>query len=106
MDPIVVGVLGIVMLLILFFLGVPIGFSMGIAGVIGFAYVVAPSAALHLVSTDIFNILNSYAYSALPMFILMGSMAFAAGIGRRAYDAVYAVSYTHLRAHETVLDLV
>lgn len=91
MDPIVVGVLGIVLLLVLFFLGVPIGFSMGIAGVIGFAFVVSPRAALSLVSTDIFNTLTSYAYSALPMFILMGSMAFAAGIGRRAYDAVYIV---------------
>ena len=89
MDPMVVGILGIVMLLILFFLGVPIGFAMAIAGVIGFAYVVSPSAALHLISTDIFANLNSYSFSALPMFILMGSMAFAAGIGRRAYDAVY-----------------
>lgn len=91
MDPMMVGILGIVMLLILFFLGVPIGFAMAIAGVIGFAYVVSPSAALHLISTDIFANLNSYSFSALPMFILMGSMAFAAGIGRRAYDAVYVL---------------
>ncbi|NLO28664.1 MAG: TRAP transporter large permease subunit [Actinobacteria bacterium] len=91
MDPILVGILGIVLLLVLFILGVPIGFAMGIAGVIGFAYVVSPSAAIHLLATDIFTNLNMYAYAALPMFILMGSMAFAAGLGRRAYDAVYVV---------------
>ncbi len=89
MDPLITGIGGIVLLLILFFLGVPIGFSMAIAGIIGFAYVVNPSAALHLVASDVFNNFNSYALSVLPMFILMGSMAFAAGIGRKAFDVAY-----------------
>lgn len=89
MDPLFVGLAGIVFLLVLFALGVPIGFAMGIAGFVGFAYVVSPSAAASLVATEVFGSLNSYSYSALPMFILMGSMAFAAGLGRRAYDAVY-----------------
>jgi C4-dicarboxylate transporter DctM subunit len=88
-DPLLVGFGGIVLLLLLFFLGVPIGFAMAIAGTAGFAYVVSPSAALHLVSSDIFTNFNSYALSVLPMFILMGSMAFASGIGRKAYDAAY-----------------
>jgi C4-dicarboxylate transporter DctM subunit len=91
MDPLVVGIVGIGFLLFLFFLGIPIGFAMGIAGVIGFAYVVNPSAAFHLIATDIYSNLTSYAYTALPMFILMGTMAFASGIGRRAYDAVYVL---------------
>jgi C4-dicarboxylate transporter DctM subunit len=91
MDPMVSGLLGIVLLLVLFFLGVPIGFAMGIGGVIGFAFVVSPEAAVRLVSADIFNTLNSYGMSALPMFILMGTMAFSAGIGTRAYDCVYVL---------------
>jgi TRAP-type mannitol/chloroaromatic compound transport system permease large subunit len=73
MDPVIIGTLGIAVLLVLFFLGIPIGFAMGIAGVIGFAYVVSPDAALSLVSTDIYTTLLTSvdAYSALPMFILM-----------------------------------
>jgi C4-dicarboxylate transporter DctM subunit len=89
MDPLLVGISGVVLLLLLFFLGVPIGFAMAIAGVAGFAYVVSPSAALHLISTDLFTNFNSYALSVLPMFILMGSMAFASGIGKKAYDVAY-----------------
>jgi C4-dicarboxylate transporter DctM subunit len=89
MDPLITGIGGIVLLLLLFFLGVPIGFAMAIAGVVGFAYVVNPSAALHLVANDIFTNFNSYALSVLPMFILMGCMAFAAGIGRKAFDVAY-----------------
>lgn len=96
MDPLLVGIGGIVVLLLLFFLGVPIGFAMAIAGTLGFAYVVSPAAAMHLVSSDIFDQLNSYSLSVLPMFILMGSMAFAAGIGRKAYDTTYTLM-GHLR---------
>jgi C4-dicarboxylate transporter DctM subunit len=91
MDPLVIGIAGIAFLLLLFALGVPIGFAMAIAGVVGFAYVVNPSAALHLVSSEFFSNLNSYVLSVLPMFILMGSMAYAAGIGRKAFDAAYVV---------------
>lgn len=91
MDPLIIGVIGIALLLLLFFLGVPIGFAMAIAGVAGFAYVVTPSAALHLVSSELFSNFNSYHLSVLPMFILMGSLAFTAGIGRKAYDVAYVL---------------
>jgi uncharacterized membrane protein len=40
MDPITIGISVTVLMLILFFLGVPIGFGMAIAGIVGFAYVV------------------------------------------------------------------
>jgi tripartite ATP-independent transporter DctM subunit len=91
MDPITIGFSGIVLLLILLFLGVPIGFAMAVAGIVGFAYVVSPSGAMHLVASDVFNHFNSYALSVLPMFILMGCMAFAAGIGRKSFDVVYVL---------------
>jgi C4-dicarboxylate transporter DctM subunit len=88
-DPALIGIVGVVLLLLLFFLGVPLGFAMAIAGILGFAFVVSPSAALHLVASDFFTHFNSYALSVLPMFILMGCMAFAAGIGRKAFDVAY-----------------
>jgi C4-dicarboxylate transporter DctM subunit len=91
MDPITTGISGTVLLLVLFFLGVPIGFAMAVAGIVGFAYVVSPSAAMNLVANDIFTNFNSYALSVLPMFILMGCMAFAAGIGGKAFHVVYVL---------------
>src|SRR5512139_3978574 len=89
MDPVTTGILGIVFLLFLFFLGVPIGFAMAIAGFVGFALVTNPTAALGVVAQELFNNFNSYSLSVLPMFILMGSLAFAAGIGKKAYDVAY-----------------
>jgi C4-dicarboxylate transporter, DctM subunit len=86
MSPLEVGIIGTVFLLVLFFLGVPIGFSMAIAGIAGFAYVVNPSAALNMAANDVFSTFSSYGFSVLPMFILMGSLAFASGIGNKAYN--------------------
>lgn len=91
MEPITIGIIGTVILLVLFFLGVPLGFAMAIAGIAGFAYVVNPNAALHLLASDIFDVLNSYSLSVLPMFILMGCMAFAAGIGSKAFNVAYVL---------------
>lgn len=91
MDPLTIGIGATILLLILFFLGVPIGFAMAISGVLGFAYVVNVQAAMHLVAVDIFDQFNSYSLSVLPMFILMGCMAFAAGIGAKAFSAAYII---------------
>ena len=49
-----VGIIGIVILLfVLFFLGMPVGFAMAIVGFAGFAYVVSFKAALSMVAIDI-----------------------------------------------------
>lgn len=89
MEPLTIGISGTVLLLTLFFLGVPIGFSMAVAGIAGFSYAVNPNAALHLVASDFFDVFNSYSLSVLPMFILMGCMSFAAGIGSKAFSVAY-----------------
>jgi tripartite ATP-independent transporter DctM subunit len=91
MDPVTIGITGTVLMLILFFLGVPIGFAMAIAGIVGFAYVVNLPAAMNLVASDIFGQFSSYSFSVLPMFILMGCMAFSAGIGKKAFDVAYVI---------------
>jgi tripartite ATP-independent transporter DctM subunit len=91
MDPLTIGISGTVLMLILFFLGVPIGFAMAIAGIVGFAYVVNLPAAMNLVASDIFGQFSSYSFSVLPMFILMGCMAFSAGIGKKAFEVAYVI---------------
>ena len=51
--------------------------------IVGFAYLTNPVAALGLLSRDIFESFSSYPLSIIPMFILMGTFAFASGISRR-----------------------
>lgn len=89
MSPSMIGVLGIVGFLILLLLRLPIAISMAVTGVVGYAVLVSPEAALRMVSTDLFNSFNSYNLSVIPMFIWMGYLAFESGIGSRLYTFAY-----------------
>ncbi len=96
MDPVIVGILGIVILLILFLLGMPVGFAMAFVGFLGFSYLVSPSAGLSILARDVFNNLSSYSLTVIPMFLLMGSIAFASGISSRLYAASHTL-FGHVR---------
>ncbi len=90
MNPVTVGIIGIAVLLLFFLLGMPIAFSMTFVGVAGFAYLADPGPALSLLAQDIFGEFTSYPLSVIPMFILMGTFAFASGISQRLYETTYA----------------
>lgn len=89
MSPETAGILGIVLLLVLFIIRMPIAFSMAFVGFLGFSYVSSLKAGLAILPRNIFEQLTSYSISAIPMFILMGYYAFSAGLGSRLYDAAY-----------------
>lgn len=89
MSPVVTGLVGIGVLLLLFLLRMPVGFAMGFVGVAGFAYLADPGPALSLLAQDIFEQYSSYPLSVIPMFILMGTFAFASGISKRLYETAY-----------------
>ena len=91
MDPVVVGIIGIVILIALFVLGMPVGFAMAFVGFVGFSYLVTPSAGLGLLARDVFTNLSSYNLTVIPMFLLMGTVAFASGISSRLYSASHTL---------------
>jgi len=89
MSPVIVGIAGISLLILLFLLRMPVAFAMAFVGLVGFAYLADPGPALSLLAHDIFEQFSSYPLSVIPMFILMGTFAFASGISRRLYDTTY-----------------
>lgn len=85
-----VGILGILILLVvLFFLGMPVGFAMAIVGFSGFSYVVSFKAALNMVGNDIWATFSKYGLTVVPLFIFLGYIAFNSGIAERLYNAAY-----------------
>jgi tripartite ATP-independent transporter DctM subunit len=85
-----VGVLGIViLLLVLFFLGTPVGFAMGIVGFLGFCYVVSFKAGLSMLGTVLWAIFSKYGLTVIPLFIFMGQIAFYSGVNEKLYNAAY-----------------
>ncbi len=91
MSPTIAGVIGIVLLVVVFLLRMPVGFAMALVGVLGFSYLVSVDAAFSVLARDIFYTFSSYSFTVIPMFVLMGCVAFASGMGQRLYEAAYTV---------------
>jgi len=89
MSPITAGISGICFLILLFLLGMPVAFAMAFVGLVGFTYLAGSGPALSLLAQDIFEQFSSYPLSVIPMFILMGTFAFASGISQRLYKTTY-----------------
>ena len=90
MSPVLVGIIGIlILLLILFFLGMPVGFAMAVVGFCGFCYAVSFKAALNMIATDLWATFSKFGLTVIPLFVLMGYLAFNSGIAERLYNAAY-----------------
>jgi len=89
MNEVAAGLIGLLLVLALFFTGIELGFAMALVGFLGFAYVVSVKAALNLIAKDIFDVFSSYGFTVIPLFIFMGQIAFNAGIAKRLYDTAY-----------------
>jgi len=89
MNEVTVGIIGLSLVLALFFTGIELGFAMALVGFLGFSYVVSVKAALNLLAKDVFDVFSSYGFTVIPLFILMGQIAFNAGIAKGLYNTAY-----------------
>ncbi len=89
MNEIGIGVIFLVLLLGLFLTGLELAFAMGIIGIVGFAWLVNWKAAMGLMANDFFDALASYSLTVIPLFVLMGQIAFNAGIAKRLFDCAH-----------------
>jgi tripartite ATP-independent transporter DctM subunit len=85
-----IGLIGIAGLFVLFVLRMPVGLSMLVTGFLGTAAIRGWSQALPSLSSETFAIASFYQLSIIPMFVLMGNIAGASGMGRDLYNAAYA----------------
>jgi tripartite ATP-independent transporter DctM subunit len=85
------GIIGIILLVVLLYSKMPVGFAMGFIGLVGFSYVVTFDAGLNLLVRDVWDVFSSYNLTVIPLFVFMGQIAFHAGISRRLYDSAYVL---------------
>lgn len=78
-----IGLIGLVIMVVLFLFRMPISFSMLISGIVGISLMINPTAGFALLGLDFFSQATMYAITVIPMFVLAGSIAFEAGIGNR-----------------------
>ena len=82
-----IGILGIVLLLIMLFSNMPVGFVMGVVGFLGFSYIKGFGPGLSIVPKDVFEIFASYGLTVVPLFVFMGQLSFYSGISKRLYES-------------------
>ncbi|MFC1912683.1 TRAP transporter large permease [Chloroflexota bacterium] len=83
------AIVAVCLLFVFLMTGVPIAFSLGTAGVIGIFLVAGGTSAWVFLSKAPFAYVASWVFIIVPMFILMGNLAFSAGIGKDAYSIGY-----------------
>ena len=86
MDPNLVGIIGIAILLVLLLTKMPVAFVMLLVGFLGSAYMTGLKGALWSMGGIAFSTITNYAYAIIPMFILMGYLASAAGLVSSLFD--------------------
>ena len=86
MDPIAIGIIGIIVMLGLLVLGVPIAFSMAVVGIIGTALVAGIPQTLSQIVLIAWDKGTDFIIVCIPLFIFMGQLTSSTGIASELYE--------------------
>jgi len=92
MDFITGGILCIVLLLAFMAMGVQIGLSFLIGGLVVCIILMGFDSTVTLLGQAAYFSIATPTWASIPLFILMGAFASSGGLARCAYDGVYALS--------------
>ena len=87
MDPVMVGLMGIALLIVFIFSGVPVGVTMGLIGFGGLIGINGLNKALASMALITFDTANHYSFAVIPLFLLMSVFVSRSGIGEDVYRA-------------------
>jgi len=88
MSVVTIGYMALIALLLLLALGVPIAWSMAIIGVLGEFYFTGIGQSAAQINLIIWDSGTSFVFVALPLFLVMGQIAFRTGITDDLYDCI------------------
>lgn len=87
MDPVHIGYVAALALIVALAAGIPIGIAMGAVGVGGMMLGVGPLLTFGQLRTLPFAVVNNYDFAVLPLFVLMGVLAETSGITGQVFYA-------------------
>lgn len=96
MSPAIMGFIGIGIMLLLFLTRMPVAFAMGVVGFVGFSLLTSVQGGLSMLSRSMYEVFVSYDLTTIPLFVLMGQLAFNAGISKRLFSTAYHF-FGHIR---------
>lgn len=90
MSPTTIGIIGILIMLAIFMTKMPVAYVMTLVGFVGFGILISFPAALALLPRNFYDSFSSYELTTIPLFVLMGQLAFNGGISRKLYNTAYS----------------
>lgn len=87
MDAFTIGIVGVVALVVMVFLGTRVYVAAAAVGLVGLVAMIGWESGAGMVGTIPHSKSVSYTLSVLPMFILIGFLAFHAGLTEKLFDA-------------------
>lgn len=84
-----ISIIGIVVFIVLIFLGLPIAFSFAIVGFVGIIVLKGVATGLHLLGSAPWDFGVQWGLVSVPLFILMGQLAFHSGISSDLYTSAH-----------------
>ena len=81
---------GMAILGVLLFVGVPISMALAGVGLVGVASIIGWTPALSLLGSAFFDNGRDYSLSVLPLFLMMGNFVAQSGIAEELYKSAYA----------------
>lgn len=90
MTPTLVGIACSVLLLVLIALRVHIGIALSVAAVTGTVVLRGWTPGLSLLGVSTFDFVSSWSLTAIPMFVLMGTLAHHSGLTKTLFSAAKA----------------
>ncbi len=87
MDSFSIGIVGVIALVLMVFMGMRVYLAAALVGTLGLVAIIGWESGLGLAGTIPHSKAVTYSLSVLPMFILIGFLAFHAGITESLFDA-------------------
>jgi tripartite ATP-independent transporter DctM subunit len=88
MTPTLIGLIGMVLALVLIALRVPIAVAMGLVSFFGFIILTSTRAAWGMITAIPFDFIGNWAFTAVPMFLMMGYVCGSTGMTRTLFRSM------------------
>lgn len=89
MSATAIGSIGILVMIAIFLTRMPVAYVMAMVGFVGFVIMSSMKGGLNLLAKDFYEVFSSYGLTTVPLFILMGQLAFNSGISSKLYSSAY-----------------
>ena len=90
MEPVTLGVVALVVLVVLIAIRMPIAYAMILVGGVGITIVNGPAPVLSQLKTLAYGQFSIYSLTVVPMFVLMGALASRAGLSQALFRGANA----------------